>query len=274
MAEIALHHRRAGEGEPLVAVHGIGSTWQVWNPVLPALEERHDVLALSLPGYGESPPVAGEPTVPALVDAVEEAMGAAGFDTAHIVGNSMGGWIAAELAARGRARTVVATSPAGMWTAKELKYSRGVLRSSYAAAQRLAPYAERITATAAGRRMAFGMTYARPERLDPADAAYAIKVFAGSPSFLRTLDWIEEGREMPRGLHSIYCPFRVVWGSRDLLLPVRQAPRWAAHIKGAEVVRLPGLGHVPMGDDPVTTAAKILEVTAPAGAREPQAAAG
>ena len=56
MGEIGLHHRRAGEGEPLVAIHGIGSSWQVWNPVLPALEERHDVLALSLPGYGESAP--------------------------------------------------------------------------------------------------------------------------------------------------------------------------------------------------------------------------
>lgn len=272
MGEIALHHRRAGEGEPLVAVHGIGSTWQVWKPVLPALEERHDVLALSLPGYGESPPVAGEPTVPALVDAVEEAMDTAGLETAHIVGNSLGGWIAAELAARGRARTVVATSPAGMWTGKELKYSRAVLRSSFAAAQRLAPHAERITATAAGRRLAFGMTYAHPERLDPADAAYAIRVFAGSPSFVRTLDWIEARHEMPRDLHSIDCPFRVVWGTRDLLLPVRQAPRWAAHVRGAEVVRLPGVGHVPMGDDPAATAAKILEVTAPASARERQVA--
>ena len=72
------------------------------------------MLALSLPGYGKSAPVAGEPTVTALVDAVEEAMDAAGWDTAHIVGNSMGGWIAAELAARGRARTMVGTSPAGM----------------------------------------------------------------------------------------------------------------------------------------------------------------
>lgn len=274
MAEIALNHRRAGEGDPLVAVHGIGSCWQVWNPVLSALEERHDVLALDLPGYGQSAPVPGEPTVPALVDAVEQAMDTAGLDTAHIVGNSMGGWIAAELAARGRARTVVATSPAGMWTAKELKYSRSVLRSMFASAQRLAPYAERITATAAGRRMAFGFTYAHPERLDPADAAYAIKVFARSPSFLRTLDWIESGKEMPRGLHSIDCPFRVVWGTRDLLLPPRQAPRWAAHVRGAEVVQLQGAGHVPMGDDPAATAATILQVTAPAGAREPQAAAG
>ena len=87
------------------------------------------------------------------------------------------------------------------------------------------------------------------------------------------MSWIETG-QMPRGLHSIDCPFRIVWGTRDLLLPVRQAPRWAAHITGAEVVRLPGLGHVPMGDDPAATAAKILEVTAPTGAREPQAAAG
>ena len=79
---------------------------------------------------------------------------------------------------------------------------------------------------------------------------------------------------MPLDLHSIDCPVRIVWGTRDLLLPVRQAPRWAAHVKRAEVVRLPGLGHVPMGDDPAATAAKILEVTAPAGAREPQAAAG
>ena len=274
MTEVACEHRRSGAGEPLVAIHGIGSCWQVWNPVLPALEEHHDVLALSLPGYGRSAPLECTPTVPALVDSVEAEMDAAGWDTAHVIGNSMGGWIAAELAARGRARTVVATSPAGMWTAKELRYSRAILRQSYATAQRMAPHAERLTATAAGRRLVFGITYARPERLDPGDAAHALRVFAGSPSFLQTLDWIESGREMPRGLHSIDCPVRIVWGTRDLLLPVRQAPRWAKHVKDAEVVRLPGLGHVPMGDDAALTAAKILEVTAPIGAREPQAAAG
>ena len=273
MTEIALEHRRSGDGEPLVAIHGIGSCWQVWNPVLPALEAQHEVLAPSLPGYGLSEPLTGTPTVTALTDAVEEAMDAAGWDTAHLVGNSMGGWIAAELAARGRARTMVGIAPAGLYTAKELTYASRVLRSSFAAAQRLAPHAERITASAAGRRLAFGLMYARPERLDPGDAAHGLKVFAGSPSFLETMDWIEGG-QMPRGLHSIDCPARIIWGTRDLLLPARQAPRWAQHVKGAEVVRLPGLGHVPMGDDAALTAAKILEVTAPIGAREPQAAAG
>jgi pimeloyl-ACP methyl ester carboxylesterase len=84
--------------------------------VLDRLERGHEVLAMSLPGYGESPPLEEEPTVPALVDAVERELDSAGWDTAHIVGNSMGGWITAELAARGRARSGVAIDPAGLWT--------------------------------------------------------------------------------------------------------------------------------------------------------------
>src|SRR5712691_7644762 len=118
------HQHRGGAGEPLVLIHGIGSTWRVWKPVLPALEAEHEVLALSLPGYGESPPLEEEATVPALVDAVERELDAAGWDTAHVAGNSLGGWITAELASRGRARSAVAIDPAGLWTRKELAYSR------------------------------------------------------------------------------------------------------------------------------------------------------
>ena len=266
---LSLHHHRAGSGEPLVAIHGIGSTWQVWKPVLPALEERHDVLAISLPGYGESAALAGDPTVPALVDAVEAAMDEVGFDTAHLVGNSMGGWIAAELAARGRARRAVVLSPAGLYTRREVGFTRRSLETSYALAQRIAPHAERLCSTATGRRLAFGQVYARPERLDPGEAAYALKMFAGSPSFLRTLD--DMSSRKPRGLETIGVPVRVIWGTRDLLLPRRQGPRWARIVPGAELVELPRLGHVPMGDDPPLAATKILEVTA--GASSPRAPA-
>ena len=190
-----------------MAIHGIGSSWRVFSPILPMLEERHDVLAISLPGYGESPPSEREPTVPVLVDAVEDAMDKSGFDTAHLVGNSLGGWIAAELAARGRARSVAAISPAGMYTPKELRYATAVLTSSYEGAQRLAPRADRITASAVGRRLTFGLVCARPERLSPEEASYALRMLAESQSFPLTLAWIARGKEMPRGLERIDCPF-------------------------------------------------------------------
>ena len=259
MAAARLEHRRAGSGEPLVAIHGIGSSWQVWKPVLPALERDHDVLALSLPGYGKSPPLDGEPTVPALADAVERAMDEACLETAHLAGNSMGGWIAALLAVRGRARTVTAISPAGLWTRKEFVYSRRSLRRSRRGAELIAPVAHLLTATAPVRTLLFLQTYGRPWRLDPADAAYAIRVFAASPSLPRTLDWIERGYEMPRGLERIDCPFRVLWGTWDRLLPVRQAKRWGRIVPGAEVRILPRLGHAPMSDDPDLVAREILE---------------
>lgn len=268
------HQYRGGEGEPLVLIHGIGSSWRVWKPVLQQLEARHEVLALSLPGYGDSPPLEGVPTVPALTDAVERELDAIGWDTAHIVGNSMGGWITGELAARGRARTGVAIDPAGLFTSKELKYSRRSLRRSHKLARLAAPIADRITANRVGRTLAFGQVQSRGWRNDLEESAYAIRALAGSPSFLKTLDWIEQNQAMPVGLDRIDCPFLVVWGTWDLLLPVRQAKRWERIVPGCEVQLLPRLGHVPMGDDPETVAGVIEEFVSRAKrTREPHAAA-
>jgi pimeloyl-ACP methyl ester carboxylesterase len=238
--------------------------------VLASLEAHHDVLAVSLPGYGESPPLHREATVPALVDALEEELDAEGWETAHVAGNSLGGWIAAELAARGRARSVVALSPAGLWTRKEFRYSHNSLRTSFALAQEIAPFAEELTRTALGRALVLGQVNARPWRHDPAEAAYALRAFAGSPSFPVTLEWVARTRAMPAGLERIRCPFRVVWGTWDLLLPARQAPRWERLVPGAERLELPRLGHVPMSDDPELSARTILEFTS--RAREPEAA--
>jgi pimeloyl-ACP methyl ester carboxylesterase len=99
---------RGGSGDPLVLVHGIGHTWRGWRPMLPLLEERFDVLAPDLPGFGHSPPLPeGELSSPKrLADAVEEAMDDAGFETAHISGNrSAAGspWSSHAAAARARA---------------------------------------------------------------------------------------------------------------------------------------------------------------------------
>ncbi len=88
-------------------------TWRVWDLVRPVLERRRDVLAVPLPGHVDGPPLPAAITGDTLPDAVERAMDAAGLETAHLAGNSLGGFVALQLAARGRASSVVALAPAG-----------------------------------------------------------------------------------------------------------------------------------------------------------------
>jgi pimeloyl-ACP methyl ester carboxylesterase len=253
----------------MVLIHGIGSTWRVWKPVLEPLEARHEVLALSLPGYGESPPLDREPTVPALVDAVEQEMDEAGFETAHIVGNSLGGWITAELAARGRARTAVAIDAAGLWTRKELAFSSLSLDNTIVATRRIAPFAHVLARFAPLRQLMFLQVQTRAWRNDPEETAYAIRAMANSPSFMQTKDWIVRNHAMPVGLDAIHCPFLVLWGSWDCLLPPRQAARWQRIVPGAELRVLPRLGHVPMADDPDLVAGILLDFAARPSGRKP-----
>ena len=101
----------------MVLVHGITDTWRTWELLLPHLESRHDALAITLLGHsgGRALSVDGGATLSELADEAERDMDAAGMETAHLVGNSLGGWIVLELATRGRARSVVALSPAGGW---------------------------------------------------------------------------------------------------------------------------------------------------------------
>src|SRR2546423_1572190 len=119
-----LEHFRAGRGDPLVLIHGIGLYWGVWEPVLPQLAAGHDVIALDLPGFGGSDPLpeAQAPTVEALADAVAAFLAGLGIERPHVAGNSLGGGIALELARTGRARSVTALSPVGFYNDRELKF--------------------------------------------------------------------------------------------------------------------------------------------------------
>jgi len=244
-----LDQHRGGSGEPLVLVHGLGHTWRGWKPMLPLLEEHFDVLAVDLPGFGYSPPLppGTESTPETLADAVENAMDAAGFERAHIAGNSLGGWIALELARRGRAVTVVALSPAGMWHARERGWTRLVMRSLRWLARHM-PTPEPLLRTAAGRTLLAGPLFARAWRLDPDDLAETLRLYGYAPGFDETLERSLAGQV--RGLEQIGCPVLLLWGARDILLLPRQGRRFERLIPDCELRYLKGLGHTPMSDDP------------------------
>ena len=255
-------HGRDGAREPLVLLHGIGSSADAWRPVMGALETRHEVLALNLPGFGGAPelPRGTRPDVAALADAVERELAAAGFDRPHIAGNSLGGWTALELARRERVRRVVALSPAGMWTERERRYSDAMLRLAYAGTRRVRAQASVLTRWAAARTALFSLVASRPWRLDPEDARRAIEALADADVFLETLEATLGDRA--NRLEEIAVPTLIAWGTRDRLLLPRQGQRFARAIPGAELRRLSGCGHIPMWDDPDLVATTILSFTA------------
>lgn len=191
---------------------------------------------------------------------MERALDALGLDTAHLCGSSLGGWVALELARRARARSVVLISPAGFWTERERRYALASLRASGMQPLLLRPVAELAMGLPALRLGFFAQIRRRPLRLPLADAAHEVRVAATS-EYRRIREVALDGRRA-RPLDRLDVPARVLWGTADLLLPVRQARRAAAALLGAEVVRLPGLGHVPFADDPRVVAAAILAVTA------------
>jgi pimeloyl-ACP methyl ester carboxylesterase len=253
-----LNIHRAGSGEPMLLLHGLGATLRVWLPVAPLLAERHDVIAMDLPGYGDSPPlpeVEGA-SLANYADAVEEQLDELGVGSVHVVGNSMGGWISLELARRGRARTLVAIAPVGLGTEEENRTTRGHVERLYAAANGVDPMLVAMSKTAVGRTLLYGRFAARPAQVEPDEVVRSVRAFGRSSNLTEALDWFMSNR--PEGLEEIRCPVTIVWGTGDRLVPSVQAERFREHIPHAEVRLLNRLGHAPMSDDPELVAETIL----------------
>ena len=148
--------------EPLVLLHTLGTDHTMWDPVVERLDGERRVLALDLPGHGDEPPLAdGSP--PALAAAMADRLAREGIERPHVAGNSLGGWVALELAAAGRAASVTAIAPAGLW-AEPLVPKRTPVR---AVARALLPVLGPLLRSEGGRRLVFAANAAHPERIPP-----------------------------------------------------------------------------------------------------------
>jgi pimeloyl-ACP methyl ester carboxylesterase len=246
---------RGGSGPPLVLIHGFLDTWRVWQLVLPAVERRRDVLAPTLAGHAGGPPLT-DVSADAVVDAVEAAMDAAGFETAYVAGSSLGGYVALRLAARGRARSVVAFAPAGGY-ADVLELQTGMQEQARAAA----PHAHALLATNAGRRRATELLTVNYDHI-PVDVL--VHQLLGVARCDAAEAMIARAREhgWPLEPERITCPVRIVWGTEDRLLPYpAAAERFRRELPQADWVELDGVGHYPQWDVPLETAELILGFT-------------
>jgi pimeloyl-ACP methyl ester carboxylesterase len=258
-----LAYDRTGQGEPLVLLHGQGFSRRSFDPVVPALGARRDVIAVDLPGHGQSPRQAkGAGNAPRdLAVAVAELLDELGIPTAHVAGNSSGGWVALELGKMGRARTVTALAPAGLWRRTAPWHIRWGMRQARLNARivrRLLPNAPR---TRLGRAFAASQVSGHPFRVPYGPAHDTVHAMAGAPGFRETLRALE--KERFTGGDAISVPVTVAFGTRDrVLLP------WVARHRDelpaqTRWVRLRGCGHVPMVDDPAATADLLLRASDP-----------
>lgn len=246
-----IEYVRRGSGEPLLLVHGLGGDRSTWSPVIERLAGGHDVVAVDLPGFGSSPPLPDEvtPTPRALAESLASLLDELGLSAAHVVGNSLGGWIALELAVLGRARTVTTLCAAGMWSRPlgprpELP-ARVIGRL-------VAPLLGLVMAPAFVRRRLLAAFVAHPERVPRQDAARMAAAYIAAPGYVAT------NREMRadrfRGAAQVDVPVTLAWGERDRLITPRDPG-----IPGARAILLEDCGHVPTWDDPERVAEIILQ---------------
>lgn len=255
------HH--GGDGPPLLLVHPAFATWRAWAPAVPHLERSFEVLAPTLVGHFEGPPLppGTEMGLRAAADGLERELDARGWDTAHVAGCSFGGVLALELARRGRARSAVALSPGGDFRRLGPLARRRiavVLWLTGVLGRRALPLADRLCGSALGRRIVFAQASAHPARLDPEDAANVFRATVQCPTYRELLR--ASLRDDPPPFEEIRSPVLVAWGSRDRLLPYRlYAGPLRDALRGAEFRTLHGVGHLAMLDDPRGIAALVRD---------------
>ena len=260
---VPLSTTRTGSGEPLLLLHGMGSSRRDFTAVADLLTERFDVLNVDLPGVGRSPALERRPTVAAITDAVERTLDAAGVGSVHVLGNSLGARVALELAVRGRARSVVAIAPSGLNVPPERAFQGTGMALARVVTRTAAPLIEPLSRSAPGRVTLLAPLKARAWSTSPEEAIGAREGFADSRDFWRTLLW---GLllDVPRGLDRIDCPVTLVQGVADWVSS-GQTVRYLPLVPGSRFRPLLWAGHAPQSDRPRTIVRLVEEAARRAG---------
>jgi pimeloyl-ACP methyl ester carboxylesterase len=241
---------------PVVFLHGLAGCWQNWLENIAPLAADHRVIAIDLPGFGESPMPADPISVSGYARLVVELLDALGVqDRATIIGNSMGGFVGCEIAIRFPARIerLVLVAGAGL-SLRHMRHERktGLRARSenllFFGLGRLARHTDLVVRRARLRRALLLLVVAHPERL-PGPLIREQAHGAGKPGFDAALDAMTAYPIRDR-LGEIACPTLIVWGQEDRLVPVRDASEFAWLILDARKLVYPDTGHMVMLERP------------------------
>jgi pimeloyl-ACP methyl ester carboxylesterase len=248
MLDVTTTPSKRADAEPLVLLPGIGASRRNFARIADDLAERFELLAVDLPGHNGSPSLEVRTTVPAIADAVEEVLDAHGLDRVHVLGDSLGGRVALELAQRRRTLSVVAIAPNGLGLLPErlhqaagLALARGVARTLHPALPALARHRGLRAALLPG-------LQARPWRATEDDVLALREGFGETRDYWRGLFWACLA-DVPAGFERVDSPVVLAQGAGDVIA-VGQTPRFLPFVPGSRFRLLPWAGHAPMSDVP------------------------
>lgn len=242
-----------GDHRPIVFVHGLSGQWQNWLENIPRFAEQRRVVALDLPGFGVSPLANEQISIDYYGRVVAELCDRLGLAPAVLVGNSMGGYVAAEVAIDHpeTVERLMLVSAAGI-SQSELSVDQVLRVGKFFALTTRASTAQRRRhmARPALRHWILSLIVRHPTRLRPDIAFEGLVKGANKPGFIDALGACIDYDFRDR-LPDIACPTLVVWGENDAIIPVRDADKYVELIPGARKTVLEDTGHVAMIERPV-----------------------
>jgi pimeloyl-ACP methyl ester carboxylesterase len=251
----------AVEKPALVLLHGLGASPHAWQDVVPLICDTYEVCTPTAVGHRGGPPAQRRPvTSRDVIDSAERYLDEHGLTRPHLAGHSMGGFVAIELARRGRAATVCAFSPGGFWPPGERLTPQGTRRIPLAAAMgRLArSAAPLLLKSAAVRRFALRGAACHGDRLTPAQAVEVFEDNFGCP----VMDDLLAAHWEIAPMHPLPCPITIAWSEYDAIIPAAAHGEVATQrLPQASFATFSGTGHVPMIDEPTLVAELILSAS-------------
>jgi pimeloyl-ACP methyl ester carboxylesterase len=243
----------SGPGVDLVFIHGLSGCWQNWLEQLPHFARRHRIAAMDLPGFGASPMPPWEISIERYALLVHDLCAELGTGDCAVVGNSMGGFIAAEAAIKrpGWFGKLVLVSAAGVSTSRLRREPTEVAgRLAVASSPLLLTLQERGLLRPRVRSWAFRPIFRHPNRLRRELVWEFFHNGAGKPGFLPALVGLA-GYDILDRLEEVDVPTLIVWGRYDHIVPVEDAVEYGHRLQNSRTVILDETGHVPMAERPV-----------------------
>ena len=256
-----IHHARSGRGKPLLLVHGLGGSIRSWDTIADTLAQSREVIAIDLPGHGQTPAAADSGTFDGLARSLDEWLEGENLTGVDMVGSSMGARLVLEMVRRGRAGATVALDPGGFWQGWERTFFRTTILASIALVRAIQPALPAVTKNPVGRTALMLQLSAKPWALAPAVVLQELRSFAQTDTFNSLVNDLASG-PMQKGVASTAAPVVIGWGRKDRLCLPRQANRAMAAFPDAAMHWFNQSGHFPMWDQPGETVRLILDATA------------